>query len=384
MIDSDLTIYYATFAFLCVGLGVAYIRARSLENTVIATQEFRLFQGAFVAGYAIVIFAELLASASFFHTVISLSMTLEQATRLYLATIVSSTFGAILLEIADLGARRDKCILCAILYCLAMLTMFSGSHYEMLMLGRVIYGLAAALQHNCFEAYAVHTHTSHGYPEDWLTQTFSLLTHSMALVSVAAGVTGQATAEFSARACVLMSAVAFSVAAALIALWEKDVHNPRFTLQGFLFHLQQSTNATRSNPQLAVLLACSALFEASTLVFTFYWAPWLSGLQGDESTSSQLPFELIFASFACSSLLGNYGFQILLTWNVSVESILQSALVVSSIAFFLGALFQTVFFSLLVSLVVQASMGLYWPAIGHFRGRLIVPELRNTILLLGK
>ena len=62
----------------------------------------------------------------------------------------------------------------------------------------------------------------------------------------------------------------------------------------------------------------------------------------------------------------------------------QALLVLSSGAYLLASIFQTSGFALLCSVVVQFCVGVYWPCIGYFRGRLLLPEQRNTVMVLSR
>jgi hypothetical protein len=68
--------------------------------------------------------------------------------------LLHSVFG-VLAEIVDIGARKDKCILSGILYSVAMMTVFFGGHFDMVLIGRIIYGAASALHHSSFESYVI-------------------------------------------------------------------------------------------------------------------------------------------------------------------------------------------------------------------------------------
>ncbi len=188
MIEQSQTVYYIAWALLCGAMGIAYIKFKSLEGQIITTKEFKVFQGGFLTGYSLVILCELIAAASFYHTFISLKLTLLQITKLYIVTIVSSTLTGILTEIVDIGSKKDKCTLSVFLYAASMFSIFFGGHYEMLLIGRIVYGVASSLHQSNFEAYAVHEHASLGFPDDWLAQTFTYLTHCMALMAAMSGI----------------------------------------------------------------------------------------------------------------------------------------------------------------------------------------------------
>jgi MFS family permease len=241
MIDPSQTLYYLTYGVVSIVLLIVYLKLKSTESSVIVTtKEFQTFQSSFISGFSLVILCEFVAAASFYHTLITMHLELEQITRLYLVTVIASTIFSILLEIVDLGTRKDKCVLSALLYSVSMFSMLFGGHYEMLLLSRILYGFAAALQQTSFELYAVHQHSSQGYPEDWLTQSFTWLTHLMSLMAVLSGILGQSSASLGHLGCVSFCCVGFALAALyLFVTWEKDINSPRFMLSGFLFNANQ-------------------------------------------------------------------------------------------------------------------------------------------------
>lgn len=382
MIEQSQSVYYLSYALLCAATGVAYIRFKSTEGTTITTKEFKVFQAGFIAGYSSIILCELIAAASFYHTFITLKLSLEQIAKLYIVTVVSSTVTSVLSEIVDVGSRKDKCILSAVLYSVSMFSIFFGGHYEMLSIGRIVYGVASSLHHTSFEAYAIHQHSSFGFPDDWLAQTFSFLTHAMALMAALSGIVGQSAAAASSLGCIELCCALFLLTAGYLALsWEKDNNSPRFMLSGFVQNITQSIQAVRSNKQLLLLMTISSLCEASITVFTFYWAPWITAIVSEED--QHIPYEILFSSFVVASMLGNYIFQ-LYSSSVGIEGAFQGILIITSVSYFLGAVFQTAHLAFVVSVVVQMCMGGYWPSIGHLRGRLIMPELRSTALTIPK
>jgi len=62
----------------------------------------------------------------------------------------------------------------------------------------------------------------------------------------------------------------------------------------------------------------------------------------------------------------------------------QTLLVGTSAFFLLGAVFQTSKFALLMSVLVQLCVGGYWPCVGYFRGRLLLHEQRNMVIVITK
>jgi hypothetical protein len=268
-----------------------------------------------------------------------------------------------------------------------MFSLFFGGHYEFLLMGRLVYGAAASLHHTSFEAYAVHEHASLGFPEDWLGHTFTLLTHCIALMAALSGVLGQVAASTGHMGSAALCCVVFALAFAYMTItWEKDLNSPRFMLSGFLSNMSNTLTTVRSNRQTLVFVAISTLCETAILIFSFYWAPWMSLIAAE--SEQHLPYEIIFSSFVLASMLGNYLFQMYAKGSGallgSTENTFQALLVVSSGAYLLGAVFQTAGFALLCSVLVQFCVGGYWPCIGYYRGRLLLHEQRNSVIVISR
>lgn len=187
MVDDSQYMFFIAYVAMCAIVAVALIKVQSTETLTITTQEFKSFQTNFLVGYMVVILGEVLCVASFFYVLSSLDLTIYQITKLFMVSVGASTGFGVLAEVIDIGSRRDKCILSAILYSIATFSLFSGGHLEILLLGRVIYGAGNVLLHSAFDAYLVHEHTTQGFPDDWLLNTFSKLAHAMTIVAIVAG-----------------------------------------------------------------------------------------------------------------------------------------------------------------------------------------------------
>ena len=381
MIDEYQYIYYLCYALVCAATAVTYVKVQSTESIMITTNEFKKFRNTFLTGYIACLFVELLSVASFYHVLSSLNLTLEQITDLYVATIVSTAIFGVLAEVVDVGSRKKKCVITAVLFCISFVTMCNGKNFELLLLGRVLYGAATVLLHSAFDAYIVHENASIGYPDDWLMQVFSVLAHSMAFVSAASGGFGQVVAGSSgAMGCVVCAAIiSFAVAVYMSVKWAADISGSRFMLGGFVQVCGKTLQAARSNHSMLNMMLLSCCFESCVTIFTFYWAPWMSFAVKEES--HEIPYELVFSALATSSMLGNYVYGLLAPqWGH--DSLFQTILAVAVSGFFLGAVFQTPSFILLISMSIQFCIGFYWPAIGFLRGRYTLPEFRSAVITL--
>jgi hypothetical protein len=200
MIDQSEYIYYFVYAVASVIAIVICIKVQSMESIVITTSDFKLFQSNFLSAYMLMIFGEVFSVASFYHMMNVSGLTLSQTADLYIVTILSSSVFGLILEIVDFGSKREKCIASAILYALSTASLYFGDYFEILLIGRIINGVASSLLHTSFDAYLVQEHNSQGFPDDWLFQTFGKLPHYMTAVAILCG-TIQSVAQRFAHFC---------------------------------------------------------------------------------------------------------------------------------------------------------------------------------------
>ena len=295
--------------------------------------------------------------------------------RLFVVTQAAAVgFGA-LIEIVDVGSRKRRAVLSALLYCTATLSALYTSQPDVLYVGRAVFGLASALHHSSFEAYVLHEHGSLGFPEEWLAQTFAATTHSMALLAFLVGVLGQTVAAAGDVTGVVALCAALFLAAAVYvsASWTADVSSSRFLLGAFLGNLSQTLGASRRNRFLAYFLVVSAAAETALTVFSYYWAQILASVVRDEQV--RLPYALVFSAFVCASMVGAY-LHSLLAARTGADTFFQAILSGLVAAFSLASMVQTPMVVFLSSLCVYGFVGAYWPCIGTLRARAVGAEQR--------
>jgi hypothetical protein len=187
--------------------------------------------------------------------------------------------------------------------------------------------------------------------------------------------------------------------------------------------------AIRANTQTALVIVLSACMEATILIFSFYWAPWLSQIylssfpsvtatataEGTISASrylsevnttvspltedlpgpsalllpvSPLPLVLIYSSLMTMAMIGHYLHTLALP-SYGNDHIFQGVLWVSLGGYFVAAMTSTASLSssslsliYFISLAIQLCSGVYWPCVGFLRGRYILPEIRGVVISL--
>jgi len=433
MISEAEYIFFVAFGGLCVLVGLTMLKVQSTEPITITTAEFKTFQTNFLIGYMTVMMGEVLCVASFFHIMTSLKMSFDDITTLYIVSVGATTIFGVIVEIFDIGSRRDKCVATALLYAIATFTLFSGGNMEILLLGRCLYGAGSVLLHSAFDSYLVHDHASQGFPDDWLLHTFSKLAHGMTIVAIASGIVGQSVASlFGPSGVAVLSIIFFlCIAGFILNTWNRDVGgSTKFMFSSFSQSVGQAIRSLRTNSQMSLVVSLSVMSEASILIFTFYWAPLLSTVFADSiqlstaatvassgppivnlisgatpaavSTgvvssatryllatvqgssvvaSTPIPFVLIYATFTMSTMLGNYIYTLTIS-KYGNDLIFQVVLIANAAAFFLASISSSPQVVFMASIVIQTCSGGYWPSIGWLRGRYFLPEVRSVTITL--
>ena len=382
----DESSFFLFYAAICVALAVTYVKVSSAEGVTVTTGEFKLFQRGFLTAHAAIFLGELLSLASFYPTFIVLDGDVEHVTKLYICYVMSNTACGVLLDIVDFGSRKDKCVLSAVLYIISLFTLFLDDHYDMLLLGRVVYGAACAVHHSAFQNYVDYQHEVMGFPDDWLTYTYSVMTHSMALMAGASGLVGYFAVSSGSLGTTGACTLIFTLTAVYMGLvWEQDQATPRFMWAGFLFNLRKTVEATRSKKTMLYILGISASFESAITIFTFYWAPWMTGLVvvRDQAQHRIVPYELIYASMVMATMFGNYMYGMHAP-TIGPELSFQAVLICCSVTFLLSATVYSPVLAFFMAISVQLAVGGYWPSIGALRGRFIAHEQRSTSVNLAR
>ena len=103
-------------------------------------------------------------------------------------------FGTFIGSLADRLGRKRFCLLYVALYVGSCMT----KHYRnfwILMLGRLLGGVATSLLFSVFDAWMVYEHNQRGFDPEWMSSTFSSAAFGNSLVAIGAGVVAQAAAD---------------------------------------------------------------------------------------------------------------------------------------------------------------------------------------------
>ncbi|MBA0634926.1 hypothetical protein Gohar_005781 [Gossypium harknessii] len=151
--------------------------------------------------------------------------------QLFIAGFGSSMlFGTIVGSLADKQGRRRACVTYCITYILSCITKHSPQ-YKILMIGRVLGGIATSLLFSAFESWLVAEHNKRGFEQQWLSLTFSkAIFLGNGLVAILSGLFGNLlvdslslgpVAPFDAAACFLAIGMAI-----ILSSWTENFGDP--------------------------------------------------------------------------------------------------------------------------------------------------------------
>ncbi|CAI7750813.1 unnamed protein product [Closterium sp. NIES-54] len=314
--------------------------------------------------------------------------------RLFIAGFGSSmVFGTIVGSLADRHGRRLACVLYCITYILSCLTKHFPA-FSILVLGRVLGGIATSLLFSAFESWLVAEHFARGFEPPWLSITFSkAIFLGNGLVAILSGLVANVlvtdlnlgpVAPFDAASVLLAGGMAV-----IVGTWSEN-YGDSDQSHGLLLQFQLAYHAIASDEKIAILGAIQSLFEASMYTFVFLWTPALAPSQ------QAIPHGFIFSLFMLASMLGSsLASRLMGRAGLKVEVYMQAVFAISSLSLLLPCIVNWVLephpppgggitaggrVQLAGFCVFEACVGVFWPSLMRMRAQYLPEESRSTIM----
>ena len=434
----ELTVYTITLAVAAVITAIVTALARTGGGTKTpATRDFRTFQYGYLLIYYIAMTADWLQGPYVYALYSSYGFSKHDIAVLFVGGFGSSmVFGTFAGAAADRLGRKRACQLYCVLYILSCATKHAHD-YNILMIGRITGGIATSLLFSAFESWMVCEHNARGYDGGSLSDTFSLMYFGNSLCAIGAGMLAEAGADAVALTpfagqrkwhyggyCTPFdfSAAFLVVGLVLITcLWGENYGSSPSSSGGrsdCMSSFKGPLAMLFTDKRLVLCGLVVSLFEGSMYIFVFNWcAPPPAQFGAIPRSSAQFaaqfgairraprrtpptphptlsrslrtpafsagaettpPFGLIFATFMVACM-GGSSFFALVSGRISYEALLRNAFVVAAAALSLP-LYSSQTVALLISfLAFEAVVGVYWPAIGTIKSRVVPEEARATI-----
>ncbi|CAA3005034.1 molybdate-anion transporter-like [Olea europaea var. sylvestris] len=385
--------YYMVFGAL--GAVVAALElSKSNKDRVNTSAAFNSFKNNYLLVYSLMMAGDWLQGPYVYYLYTTYGFGKGEIGQLFIAGFGSSMlFGTIVGSLADKQGRKRACVTYCITYILSCITKHSPQ-YKVLMVGRVLGGIATSLLFSAFESWLVAEHFKRGFDQQWLSLTFSKAVFlGNGLVAILAGLFGNLLVDtlnlgpvspFDAASIFL--AIGMAV---ILSSWTENYGDPSEN-KDLLTQFKGAAVAIASDEKIALLGAIQSLFEGSMYTFVFLWTPALS--PNDED----IPHGFIFATFMLASMLGSsIASRLLASNSTRVEIYMQIVFVISSASLLLplltnflvtpskvkgGGITFAGCLQLLGFCTFEACVGIFWPSIMKMRSQYIPEEARSTIM----
>ncbi|KAK9914548.1 hypothetical protein M0R45_038322 [Rubus argutus] len=385
--------YYLVFgALAAVVAGVEL--SKSNKDRINTSSAFNSFKNNYLVIYSLMMAGDWLQGPYVYYLYSTYGFGKGEIGQLFIAGFGSSMlFGTIVGSLADKQGRKRACITYCITYILSCITKHS-SQYNVLMLGRILGGIATSLLFSAFESWLVAEHNKRGFEQQWLSVTFSkAIFLGNGVVAILAGLLGNTlvdamalgpVAPFDAASCFLTIGMFV-----ILFTWTENYGDPSESKDLFT-QFRGAAVAITSDEKIALLGAIQSLFEGSMYTFVFLWTPALS--PNDED----IPHGFIFATFMLSSMLGSsLASRLMARQTPRVESYMQIVFAISASSLLLpivtsflvapskvkgGSISFAGCIQLLGFCAFEACVGLFWPSIMKMRSQYIPEEARSTIM----
>ncbi|GAB4858532.1 hypothetical protein Ancab_010007 [Ancistrocladus abbreviatus] len=385
--------YYLVFGSL--GAVVTLLElSKSNKDRLNTSSAFNSFKNNYLCVYCLMMAGDWLQGPYVYYLYRTYGFGKGEIGQLFIAGFGSSMlFGTIVGSLADKQGRKRACVTYCITYILSCVTKHSPE-YKVLMLGRVLGGIATSLLFSAFESWLVAEHNKRGFEQQWLSVTFSkAIFLGNGLVAILSGLFGNLlvdsfgfgpVAPFDAAACFLAIGMAI-----ILSTWTENYGDPSEN-KDLLTQFKDAAVAIASDEKIALLGAIQSLFEGSMYTFVFLWTPALS------PNEEEIPHGFIFANFMLASMLGSsIASRLLARTSPKVESYMQIVFVISAASLLLPIVTNflvapakvkggSISFSGCIQLfgfcAFEACVGIFWPSIMKMRSQYIPEEARSTIM----
>ncbi|CAL9077340.1 uncharacterized protein LOC135635961 [Musa acuminata AAA Group] len=384
--------YYVVFGGLAAVAAVMEL-SKTSKDRIATSSAFNAFKNNYCLVYSLMMAGDWMQGPYVYYLYSQYGFDKGDIGRLFIAGFGSSMlFGTIVGSLADKRGRKRACITYCITYILSCITKHSPQ-YKVLLLGRILGGIATSLLFSAFESWLVAEHNKRGFDPQWLSVTFSkAIFLGNGLIAIVSGLFANLLADnlgfgpvapFDAAACLLGIGMAI-----ILSSWSENYGDPSNS-KDLITQFKGAAVAIAADEIIALLGAIQSLFEGSMYTFVFLWTPALS--PNDED----IPHGFIFATLMLSSMLGSsIASRLMVRSTLRVEFYMQIVFAVSAFTLLLPLISNffvaptvkggSISFSGCVQLlgfcVFEACIGIFWPSMMKMRSQYIPEESRSTIM----
>ncbi len=287
---------------------------------------------------------------------------------LFIVGFLSSAIGGVFIgTLVDRVGRRNGCMTYAIIYIISCFLKHFRS-FKLLIIGRILGGVATSLLFSSFESWYISEHNSRGLPEGELVVTFGVSTGMNSLIAIGCGFIAQVVVH-NVKYQVLPNfyiggfITPFDIAIICLAIGMFLIRSKWGENWGTRHKVESwssSLNLIKNDRSILLLGLTQGLFESAMYCFVFVWTPALG--QG-------IPHGVIFATFMIAIAIGSLIFS-------RFEKPVLVACFAGGVALMI-ALVPDLRFLGFVSF--ELCCGIYFPSMASLKSKIVPENFRTTI-----
>ena len=194
--------------------------SQSTPNDQQKRAEFYQFRKKYISVYLVVMLADWMQGTHMYTLYLSYGVNISA---LFLTGFLSGAiFAPFLGSLVDKFGRKRSCIV----YCVLEIVINILEHYDnftVLIVGRILGGISTNLLFSAFESWMTTEHRKKGFPEEWLSKTYSVCSIGNGTMAVFAGIVAQILEDNLGQIGPFQGAVGLTSLALILVLgWEEN------------------------------------------------------------------------------------------------------------------------------------------------------------------
>lgn len=355
--------------------------------------DYHAFRREYIAVYLVIMLADWMQGTHMYTLYLSYGVNISA---LFLTGFLSGAiFAPFLGSFVDKFGRKRSCIVYCVLE-IIINTLEHSTNFPLLLLGRVLGGVSTNLLFSAFESWMTTQHRRKGFPEEWLSRTYSQCSIGNGAMAIFAGIIAQLLEDQFGHIGPFQGAIALTVLALILVLrWEENYGEEQKGDhdKSSLYHqFTQGWTVTASDSRVWRIGLIQALSEGAMYTFVFMWVPTLLNLD----LPGGVPTGCVFSSLMIAITIGGLVFPPLQHFVSTFLRAKDSAPEVSaSLVYLLASLSMSIpviclsrakksFLcqDMILSsfLVVEFCVGLFMPVAGTLRSKYVPDNLQGAIL----
>lgn len=289
----------------------------------------------------------------------------------------SALFGTFVGSVADKYGRRSNVLFFVLTYGLSCVTKHSPD-FKVLMVGRILGGIATSILFSAFESWLVYEHNKRGYEPSWLSETFSKAQFGNAIVAIVSGQVAGAAAGVAGKVAPFDVSLLVLVITGVVvaATWTENYGDSSQSVGGGLRNAWRTIMADEKIVLVGIVQSC---FEGAMYTFVFMWTPALQTASDLTAGGKEIPHGMIFSTFMVAIMIGSSLFTFL-SKRSPEELFLRNAFAVSVGVFAVATLTTALVPVYIAFLLFEVVCGVYFPAMATVRSRYVPEETRSATL----